>query len=298
MRAAADPGEEAARCPRRPKAAFKIGAPVPLARHRDETTWAAVRDDVVARSRRRARARAVGTLRALTPEATTNIVLPLARRHLWVKVRLPALPNGTTGWVPRAALGAYGTVRTRLVVDLAKRRLTLLKDGRTVLRVPVGVGAPDAPTPRGQFVVRNVLTRFSSKFYGPIALGTSARSETLTDWPGGGYVGIHGTDQPGPDPGRGLARLHPPAQRGHRPARARAPDRDAADDPLALTHDRHAVGEADQHGVDGGRRRRCGSLSSAIVRVRSSSASITRPRSSVLSSTIIPPLRSLGSSAS
>ena len=143
----------------------------------------------------------MGTLRARTPEATTNIVLPLARRHLWVKVRLPALPNGTTGWVPRAALGAYGTVRTRLVVDVAKRRLTLLKDGRAVLRVPVGVGAPDAPTPRGHFVVRNVLTRFSSKFYGPIALGTSARSETLTDWPGGGYVGIHGTDQPGLIPG-------------------------------------------------------------------------------------------------
>ena len=37
--------------PRRPKAAFEIGAPVPLARHDDETTWAAVRRDVVARAR-------------------------------------------------------------------------------------------------------------------------------------------------------------------------------------------------------------------------------------------------------
>jgi lipoprotein-anchoring transpeptidase ErfK/SrfK len=197
----ADPGEQAAELPPAPKAAFKIGAPVALARHRDETTWAAVRDDVVARAAPSRRARAVGTLRARTPEATTNIVLPLARRHLWVKVRLPALPNGTTGWVPRSALGAYGTVRTRLVVDVAKRQLTLLKDGRAVLRVPVGVGARDAPTPRGQFVVRNILTRFSSKFYGPIALGTSARSETLTDWPGGGYVGIHGTDRPNLIPG-------------------------------------------------------------------------------------------------
>jgi lipoprotein-anchoring transpeptidase ErfK/SrfK len=197
----ADPGEQAARLPAVPKAAFKIGAPVPLARHRDETTWAAVRDDVVARVSPSRSARAVGTLRAMTPEDTTNIVLPLARRHLWVKVRLPALPNGTTGWVPRAALGAYGTVRTRLIVDVAKRRLTLLEDGREVLRVPVGVGAPDAPTPRGHFVVRNILTRFSSRFYGPIALGTSARSETLTDWPGGGYVGIHGTDQPNLIPG-------------------------------------------------------------------------------------------------
>jgi lipoprotein-anchoring transpeptidase ErfK/SrfK len=63
-------------------------------------------------------------------------------------------------------------------------------------RMPVGIGAPGAPTPRGEFVVRNRLTRFKSAFYGPVALGTSARSETLTDWPGGGYVGVHGTDRP------------------------------------------------------------------------------------------------------
>jgi lipoprotein-anchoring transpeptidase ErfK/SrfK len=189
------------RLPAAPKAAFSVGAPVPLVRHRDETTWAAVRRDVVARARPARDARAVGTLRANTPEATTNIVLPLARRHLWVEVRLPALPNGTTGWVPRSALGAYGTVRTRVVVDLAKRRLTFTKGGRTVLRVPVGIGAPDAPTPRGEFVIRNRLTRYESAFYGPVALGTSARSETLTDWPGGGYVGIHGTDRPDLIPG-------------------------------------------------------------------------------------------------
>jgi lipoprotein-anchoring transpeptidase ErfK/SrfK len=191
----------AARLPGIPRAAFSIGAPVPLARHRDETTWAAVRRDAVARSRPARSARAVGTLRAQTPEATTNIVLPLARRRLWIKVRLPALPNGTTGWVPRSALGTYGTVRTRLTVDLAQRRLTLTRDGRTVLRVPVGIGAPDAPTPRGKFVVRNRLTRYKSAAYGPIALGTSARSATLTDWPDGGYVGIHGTDRPDLIPG-------------------------------------------------------------------------------------------------
>jgi lipoprotein-anchoring transpeptidase ErfK/SrfK len=200
-RAAASPRESAAGLPAPPKAAFDIGAPKPLARHRGETTFAAVRSDTVARARPSTSARKVGTLRALTPEATTNIVLPLARKDLWVKVRLPALPNGTVGWVPRSALGGYGTVRTRVVVDLAKRRLTLTRDGRTVLRVPVGVGTPGAPTPRGRFVIRNRLTRYKSSFYGPIALGTSARSETLTDWPGGGYVGIHGTDQPGLIPG-------------------------------------------------------------------------------------------------
>ena len=34
-----------------------------------------------------------------------------------------------------------------------------------------------------------------------MAFGISARSAVLTDWPGGGYVGIHGTNQPGLIPG-------------------------------------------------------------------------------------------------
>jgi hypothetical protein len=202
------------RLPAAPEAAFAIGPPVRLARHRRETTWAAVRRDVTARTRPARSAPAVGRLTARTPEATTNIVLPLARRRdargaLWIRVRL----NGTSGWVPRAALGAYGTVRTRLVVDLALRRATLLRDGRAIVRVPVGVGTPGAPTPRGEFVVRNRLARYRSAFYGPVAFGTSARSPTLTDWPGGGYVGIHGTDRPDLIPGavsHGCIRLRNP----------------------------------------------------------------------------------------
>ena len=196
-------GAPAPRLPGTPAPAFEVGPPVALERHRHATTWAAVRRDAVARARPAAAARAVGTLAARTPEATTNIVLPLARRRdrrggLWVRVRL----DRTTGWVPRAALGAYGTVRTRLVVDLARRTATLLRDGRRVLRVPVGVGTPAAPTPTGEFVIRNRLARYRSAFYGPVALGTSARSATLTDWPGGGFVGIHGTDRPDLIPGR------------------------------------------------------------------------------------------------
>jgi lipoprotein-anchoring transpeptidase ErfK/SrfK len=50
--------------------------------------------------------------------------------------------------------------------------------------------------------VRNRLTRYAGPTYGPIAFGTSARSEHLTDWPGGGFIGIHGTDEPGLIPGR------------------------------------------------------------------------------------------------
>ena len=56
--------------------------------------------------------------------------------------------------------------------------------------------------PRGEFYVREKLAGFDDPFYGPVAFGTSARSRVLTDWPGGGYIGIHGTDRPELIPGR------------------------------------------------------------------------------------------------
>jgi hypothetical protein len=184
-----------------------VGRPVPLDDATGRSFWAAARATTPARAAPSASARRVGTVTALTPEQTTNVVLPLGRRRdaagrLWVRVRLAGLPNGRTGWVPRRALGAYGTVRTRLVVDRRGLTATLLRDGRPVLRAPVGIGTAAAPTPAGTFVVRNVLRRYRSPYYGPVAFGTSARSATLTDWPGGGYVGIHGTDRPGLIPGR------------------------------------------------------------------------------------------------
>ena len=105
--------------------------------------------------------------------------------------------------MPRSALGGYATVTTRLVVD--RRRLTRHAPARR----PPRASRPDRhrhrrrrPRRRGEFYVRNRLTRFRSPFYGPVAFGTSARSATLTDWPGGGFVGIHGTDRPDLLPGR------------------------------------------------------------------------------------------------
>jgi lipoprotein-anchoring transpeptidase ErfK/SrfK len=115
---------------------------------------------------------------------------------------MPALPNGRPGWVPRQALGVYGVVHTHLLIDLERLRATLLRDGQPIFRAPIGVGRPEWPTPKGEFYIRNMLARYRSPFYGPLAFGTSARSSVLTDWPGGGFVGIHGTDAPELLPGR------------------------------------------------------------------------------------------------
>ena len=168
--------------------------------------FAAVQRRVAAHARPSASTRVVGRLDTSTPEGTTNIVLLLARvdrgGNLWIKVRLPVLPNNTAGWVPRTALGGYDEVTTHLVVDTKRLRATLYRKGRAIFHAPVGVGKPGTPTPKGQFYVRNELTRYADAFYGPVAFGTSARSAVLTDWPAGGYVGIHGTNTPSIIPGR------------------------------------------------------------------------------------------------
>lgn len=187
--------------------ALAIPAPRDLADGPELTRWAHVRRAVVARAKPRSGARAVARVARLTPEGSVTALPVTARRGggggmLWMRVTLPALPNGTSGWVPRRALGAFEISRHRLVVDLDRQRLTLLHRGRAVLRAPVGVGQRRWPTPRGQFIVRNRLERYSSPQYGPVAFGTSARSPTLTDWPAGGFIGIHGTDRPELLPGR------------------------------------------------------------------------------------------------
>jgi hypothetical protein len=166
-----------------------------------------VRRAVTARQRPDAAAGPVAGVPELTSDGTTNIVQVLGHRadhagRLWVRVALATLPNGRTGWVPRYALGGYGTVDTHLVVDLETLTATLFKQGRTIFHARVGVGQPRWPTPRGRFYVRNQLTRYASPTYGPVAFGTSGLSPRLTDWPGGGVIGIHGTDQPQLIPGR------------------------------------------------------------------------------------------------
>jgi lipoprotein-anchoring transpeptidase ErfK/SrfK len=187
--------------------AFTVATPRPLEDKQAEVQWAAVQHPTVARSGPRDDAAAIATLETSTPEGTANIVLIVGRAHdaegrLWVRVRLPVLPNNTTGWVARGALGGYVEVRTRLVVDLTHFTATLSRDGRTIFRAMVGVGRREWPTPRGEFYIRNQLTEFRSPFYGPVAFGTSARSAVLTDWPAGGFIGIHGTHRPDLLPGR------------------------------------------------------------------------------------------------
>jgi hypothetical protein len=199
--------EGSGRIPQPVAPAFTAADPIPIRPDRWDSVWALVKREIDVHARPRFGSPVVGRLSPLTPEGTDNIVLVLDRRlaaddRLWVRVSFPSLPNGASGWIERSALGGYGVVHTRLVIDLGALRAKLYKRARLVFEAPVGVGKARWPTPIGEFFVRNRLVEFDDPFYGPVAFGTSARSAVLTDWPAGGFVGIHGTATPELIPGR------------------------------------------------------------------------------------------------
>ena len=190
--------------------------------------WAVLMRRTVVRAKPGLGARIVTTLPTGTTDGTQNDVLVLSRidispRQSWYLVRLPILPNNSTGFVRKSDLSPLFTVHTHLYINRGATTATLKRDGKTIFKTRVGVGKTYWPTPRGEFYVRDKLTNFNNPFYGPVAFGISARSAVLTDWPGGGYVGIHGTNEPQLIPGHishgcirlrnaailGLARLMP-----------------------------------------------------------------------------------------
>jgi L,D-transpeptidase catalytic domain len=156
-------------------------------------------------------ARVVSNLDLVTSDMqTTNIVLVLdglekTSTDWWYRVRLPILPNNTTGWVKGSDLGDLYEVNTHLYVDTKNLTATLKQDGVTIFTTRVGVGKPTTPTPKGQFYIRGKLTHFGNDFYGPIVFGTSARSASKAPEMrvfGDGFVGVHGTSLPQLIPGR------------------------------------------------------------------------------------------------
>jgi len=92
------------------------------------------------------------------------VVSVAARRGRWLGVIAPGVPNGRLGWVDSR------TVRTsrigyRIEISLSRRRLVVLRAGRRVERMAVGIGAPSTPTPTGRFAVTDKL---SGAGFGPV----------------------------------------------------------------------------------------------------------------------------------
>ena len=171
------------------------------------TTWAHPEHGAPIRGLPTRTSRRIARVRYLTEDGFPEVYLVLRSftdpdERTWLQVRIPMRPNGRTGWVVDSALGHLHLVRTRLVVDRRHLRAVLYDSGRRIWRSPIAVGKPSTPTPAGRFWIRERIKVPNPRgFYGPQAFGTSAYSR-LSGWPGGGVVGIHGTNEPYLIPGR------------------------------------------------------------------------------------------------
>lgn len=212
LAAAATPAAAQAAAPPDTRAVRPLGARSALgtARLSDEQTITRLAGAVAPALVRRRPSRAappVARLRYVTEDGPLESYLVLESLVdqaglTWLRIRIPGRPNGRTGWVHRDDLGPLSTVTTLLRVDRRALRATLYRGGRRIWSSRVGVGKPATPTPAGHFWIRTRLRALGGgTIYGPWAFGTAAYS-VLSDWPGGGVVGIHGTNEPALIPGR------------------------------------------------------------------------------------------------
>ncbi|MCM3883797.1 L,D-transpeptidase [Frankia sp. R82] len=129
----------------------------------------------------------------------------------WLRVMLPVRPNGTQGWV-RAADVRLSTTPYALAVDRTAHSLTIIRDGRQIARLPVGIGTGNTPTPSGTFYLTELLQPGDPNGpWGPYAFGLSGFSDVITNFNGAdGIIGLHGTNRPdlvGTDASMGCIRL-------------------------------------------------------------------------------------------
>lgn len=155
---------------------------------------------VTVRSKPHSDARRVTVLREFRSYYRPQVVLALSQRidpetgePTWYRISVPGRPNGRTGWIPAGA-ATIRPVHKLVHIDRSARTLELWSNGRLVLKTKVAVGRPGMETPLGLFYV---TWRFVPNMpaLGRFAFETSAYSK-LSEWPGGGIVGIHGTFAP------------------------------------------------------------------------------------------------------
>jgi lipoprotein-anchoring transpeptidase ErfK/SrfK len=112
----------------------------------------------------------------------------------WYRVSIPMRPNGTYGWIPANTVKLSPT-HSQIVVNLNSRTIDLYRFGKHKWHGKVAIGAPGRETPVGHYFVAARFVPYHDPFLGVFAVETSAYSK-LTEWPGGGVVGIHGTSLP------------------------------------------------------------------------------------------------------
>ncbi len=149
-------------------------------------------------------AKRIVVLKQFRPDFRPQYVLALdvlqakkTGKPAWYRISVPGRPNGRTGWVRAASLEIW-PVRKRLIIYRGARWFEFWDGSKLVRSGKIAVGKPGAETPLGLFYVTD---KFDPRIdpdwaiLGNYAFETSAYSK-LTDWPGGGIVGVHGTPWP------------------------------------------------------------------------------------------------------
>ena len=154
---------------------------------------------VAARTKPSPGARVIRTMHMFRDDYRIQEILALATKigsdgRPWYKISIPMRPNGTMGWIPARSVTVSPT-QGQIVVHRNSRTIDMYWNGKHVLHAPVAVGAPGMETPLGHYYVAARFVPYQDPFLGVFAVETSAYSK-LTEWPGGGVVGIHGTSAP------------------------------------------------------------------------------------------------------
>jgi lipoprotein-anchoring transpeptidase ErfK/SrfK len=115
----------------------------------------------------------------------------------WLQVMLPGRPNSSTGWIAQQGTRELVT-RWHLIINLARRWVSVYRNGRIQRSFQAVVGKLSTPTPTGQFFVEETLQMPASEAGGPFALALSARSDALQEFEGGpGQIAMHGRNNLG-----------------------------------------------------------------------------------------------------
>jgi hypothetical protein len=112
----------------------------------------------------------------------------------WYRISVPGRPNGRMGWIPAWSVRLRPTV-AKVEVHRRSRRIDLYWHGRRVWRAIIAVGAPGMQTPLGRYYATARFVPHDDPYLAVFAVETSGYSK-LTEWPGGGVFGIHGTTAP------------------------------------------------------------------------------------------------------
>lgn len=121
------------------------------------------------------------------------------RRDGWLAVSHTSLGNEGVAWLqPDRAPVSPRTRVVRLEVDLSRREVVVRREGVGPRRISVAVGAPDSPTPPGEYYVTDKLPGADyGPFYGCCILALSGRQPNLPQgWSGGDRLAIHGSPTP------------------------------------------------------------------------------------------------------